>query len=110
MKGIFTWQERMALLFLVGVSFAGIIILGASQGRVPRMDLVQMNPVRLEVRLNSAAAPELASLPGIGPTLAQRIVEERQRHGFFLTLADLKRVKGVSRKTLDQIQGFVRFD
>ncbi|MBI3616422.1 MAG: helix-hairpin-helix domain-containing protein [Candidatus Omnitrophica bacterium] len=74
------------------------------------MSPAQDASVRLAVRVNTASAPEIAGLPGIGPTVAQRIVEDRQRHGHFLTLADLKRVKGVSRKTLNQLQGYVRFD
>ena len=110
LEGIFTRQERMALLLFLGVSLSGMVLLGWSRGRIPWMDPVQMNRVRLEVRVNSASAAELAGLPGIGPALAQRIVDDRQRRGFFLTLSDLKRVKGVSRKTLEQIQGCVRFD
>jgi len=110
LEGIFTRQERMALLFFIGVSFPGMVLMAWSRGRIPWMDPIQVNRVRLEVRVNSASAAELASLPGIGPALAQRIVEERRAHGYFLTPADLKRVKGVSRKTLEKLEGLVRFD
>lgn len=110
LEGIFTRQERLALLFLSAVSMGGLAVLGW-EGSIPWMNPMEVAPIRhLEVRVNSASAAELAGLPGIGPTLAQRIVEDRQRRGYFLTLADLKRVKGVSRKTLDRIQGYIRFD
>lgn len=110
LKGIFTRQERMALLFLGAVSVGGLAVLGW-KGKVPWMDPTQVAPVlRLQVRVNSAAASELAGLPGIGPALASRIVEDRRRRGYFLTLTDLKRVKGISRKTLERLEGLVRFD
>jgi len=64
----------------------------------------------LQVRVNSATAPELASLPGIGPKLAQRILDDRKMHGQYLVLADLRRVRGISPKTLDRLKGLVRFD
>ena len=122
-EGIFTRQERTALLFLAGVFLLGMGILSWRRA-VPWMDpaiaggsdarrrsaQAIAKPLQLQVRVNQAAAPELAALPGIGPVLARRIVADRQAHGCYLTLADLKRVKGVSRKTLGQIQGFVRFD
>jgi competence protein ComEA len=66
--------------------------------------------VRLEVHVNRADAAELASLPGIGPELARRIVEDRRRQGPYLTPKDLSRVKGVSTKVLARLNGLVRFD
>ncbi|MBI3332535.1 MAG: helix-hairpin-helix domain-containing protein [Candidatus Omnitrophica bacterium] len=96
----------MALWFLVGVSLLGLALLAWQRGRPPAPPPF----VRLSVRVNFADAAELAALPGIGPKLAQRIVEDRRRHGRYLTLADLKRVKGVTAKTLGRIQGSVRFD
>ena len=51
--------------------------------------------------VNRASAPELARLPGIGPTLAARIVEARP----FATLDDLARVPGLRRATLERVRG-----
>ncbi len=44
--------------------------------------------------LNRATAEELAVLPGIGPTAAQRIVEDRDEYGRFTSLEELGRVEG----------------
>ncbi|MBI3323395.1 MAG: helix-hairpin-helix domain-containing protein [Candidatus Omnitrophica bacterium] len=63
-----------------------------------------------QVRMNRAGPAELASLPGIGPVLAQRIVEDRHHRGFFLTVEDLGRVKGISPKVLKKLERMVRFD
>ncbi len=42
-----------------------------------------------------ADAAEIETVPGIGPVLAARIVEERRLHGPFGSLAGLRRVKGI---------------
>ena len=47
------------------------------------------------VDLNSATAAELDSLPGIGPVLAQRIVDHRTRNGPFRTVDELDDVPGI---------------
>jgi competence ComEA-like helix-hairpin-helix protein len=47
------------------------------------------------VALNRAGSIELALIPGVGPTLAQRIVVTRQTQGRFERFEDLQRVPGV---------------
>lgn len=57
-----------------------------------------------EVDLNRAESRELALLPGIGPVLAKRIVENRDRMGPFASVSDLTRVHGIGLKTLERIE------
>ena len=102
---LFTRQERMSLALAIGVSFVGILL-----AALPMPAAFHPAPAMLTVRLNAATAEELASLPGIGPVLAQRIVEDRSRHGRFVTLSDLSRVKGITAKILEKLKGSVRFD
>lgn len=64
----------------------------------------------LRVSINHAAAAELELLPGVGPVLAGRIVEERQAHGPFRSIEDLQRVRGIGAKTADKLRPFVTFD
>lgn len=59
------------------------------------------------VRINAATAGELEVLPGIGPALARRIVEERERGGPFREIGDLKRVKGIGPKLLDRLRDWI---
>lgn len=47
------------------------------------------------VNLNSATAEQLESLPGVGPVLAQRIVDWRQTHGGFRSVEQLREVSGI---------------
>lgn len=53
------------------------------------------------INVNRATAAELEELPGVGPVLAERIVEYRDDHGPFLTLADLAQVPGVGSAVVD---------
>ncbi len=57
------------------------------------------------INLNTASLAELDELPGIGPALAQRIVDYREKHGGFRTLDDLLDVPGIGPSKLDEIRG-----
>lgn len=60
------------------------------------------------VLLNSATLEELETLPGVGPTTAQRIIQWRQAHGRFNSLDDLKQVGGIGEKKLAKISPYLR--
>lgn len=47
------------------------------------------------VSMNRASAAEFELLPGVGPVLAERLVEDRARNGPYRSAADLARVRGV---------------
>ena len=106
LAGMFTRQERLALAFLIGVACLGMGVKWCRQ----RWPTPTPTLAWTEVSVNHADVPELIALPGIGPVLARRIAEDRQRLGPFLTLDDMARVKGVSPKTLGKLKGLVRFD
>ena len=61
------------------------------------------------VRINSASASELQSLPGVGPALAQRIIAERSR-GRFASAEDLLRVSGIGKAKLEKMCAYVEVD
>jgi competence protein ComEA len=54
--------------------------------------------------LNRATSGELERLPGIGPGLAARIVEARQRRGSFGSIDELRRVRGIGATTLARVR------
>ncbi len=60
------------------------------------------------VDLNSASQPLLARVAGIGPTLARRIVEQRNALKRFESREDVKKVRGLGAKTFEQCAGFLR--
>ena len=57
----------------------------------------------LQIAVNIAAAPELERLPGIGPVLAQRIVEYRELNGPFQAIEDLLEVEGIGPAKLESL-------
>lgn len=60
------------------------------------------------VPINSASAPELERLPGIGPVLAQNIVEHRERYGPFQRAEDLLEVEGIGPAKLESIRDLIQ--
>jgi uncharacterized protein len=60
------------------------------------------------VELNTASAPLLAHVAGVGPTLAKKIVKHREDHGAFATRAALLDVSGLGKRAFEQCAGFVR--
>ncbi|MFA6848868.1 MAG: helix-hairpin-helix domain-containing protein [Selenomonadaceae bacterium] len=71
------------------------------QIRVPEKAIAESAPGKAQekvdgkVNINMADSKALDSLPGIGPAMAQRIVDYRQTEGAFQTLEDLKKVRGI---------------
>lgn len=61
----------------------------------------------LLVNINSATQSELENLPGIGPTLAKRIIDYRSQYGFFDTIDDLKDVPGIGEAIFIEIKDLV---
>lgn len=53
--------------------------------------------------LNQATAEDLEQLPGIGPSMAYRIVQDREENGPFHKVADLSRVKGMGAATVKKL-------
>ncbi len=60
------------------------------------------------VELNTASAPLLERVSGVGPALAQAIVAWRDEHGAFKSREELKQVKGLGAKAFEQCAGFLR--
>jgi competence protein ComEA len=56
------------------------------------------------VNVNSATQAELEALPGIGPTLAEAIITERERRGGFRSVNELRDVRGIGEKRFADLQ------
>lgn len=59
------------------------------------------------VDLNAAGVAELDALPGIGPVLAQRIVDWRASNGRFASVDDLRQVEGIGPKKFEQLKALL---
>jgi len=56
------------------------------------------------ININLASRAELMDLPGIGPSLSERIVEHRARYGFFNRIEDIRNVSGIGETRFEAIR------
>jgi competence protein ComEA len=104
--------DQIAVAALVASALVAMVgwwvVHGGWRGRLIEIDRADPLAVHFEVDINSADWPELIQLPGIGPTLAKRIVESRQTAGPFADNDDLRRVRGIGPKTLEGLRPYLR--
>jgi competence protein ComEA len=60
-----------------------------------------------KVNLNTASVEQLTTLPGVGPKLAARIVEYRQKSGAFRSTQELMNVQGIGEKNFAKIEAWL---
>ncbi|MGI5394964.1 helix-hairpin-helix domain-containing protein [Streptomyces sp. CA-251251] len=60
------------------------------------------------VSLNTATADQLDTLPGVGPVLAQHIIDHRTRHGGFRSVDELREVNGIGERRFADLRNLVR--
>jgi len=63
-----------------------------------------------KLNINRASQEQLVYLPGIGPVLAQRIIEYREEKGSFHTLSELKEVPGIGEIKFEKIKEKITLD
>lgn len=65
---------------------------------------------RAPISINRASREELERLPGVGPALAARIVEHRERHGPFRRAEHLLVIRGISERRFRELRPFITAD
>ena len=122
----FTRNETTVLLFLIFSFIVGIGVwayryylaplpesLEAFKNHEPVIQRkeIQKTGIRdkgLSIFINDASQSELERLPGIGPVIAERIVEYRSKHGEFHTLEALMEVNGIGQKTYEKLKPYLK--
>lgn len=62
------------------------------------------------ININTAGTEQLEKLPGIGPSLAARIIEDRAKNGRFRKIQDLDRVRGIGPKLIEKMRPLIVFE
>jgi competence protein ComEA len=94
-------------LIVVGVTPPPGTAGGAQPGSPASSSSGGAAPAGGRVNLNTATLADLDSLPGVGPVLAQRILDHRERHGGFRTVADLRTVDGIGDSRYEELKNLV---
>lgn len=66
-----------------------------------------VKPPAGKININTATVAELDTLPGIGPAIAQRIVDYRAQNGAFKSSEELKKVRGIGDAMFEQVKELI---
>ena len=110
------WLRRGDRLFVGGLAGLGLVmptlywVRISSWGRTPiDIEHLPQAEYQYEIDINRASWVEWTQLPGIGETMARRIVAERETRPFE-SIDDLLRVRGLGRRRLDELRPFLRVE
>lgn len=72
-------------------------------------DIIVLYPIIEKlVSINQASSIELQELPGIGPSIAEKIINYRNEYGLFQKLEDIMRIKGIKNALFSKIKDLIR--
>src|SRR5579859_3420050 len=64
-------------------------------------------PPAAPINLNTATSDELQQVPGIGPVIAEKILQMRKAYGPFKSVDDLRAIKGIGPKRLEKMRKYL---
>ena len=86
---------RILMAAIAAVALSAPAMSAQSKAPAPKSTATAAAPVNL----NTATAEQLATIPGVGPKMAERIIDYRQKNGGFKKIEDLMNVSGVGEKS-----------
>jgi competence protein ComEA len=92
-----TFRRIATIGLAIAIAVAGSLGVALAETKAPAA----------KVNVNAATAQQLEELPGIGPALAKRIIEYRQKSGGFKSTQELLNVQGIGEKSLEKLQPHV---
>lgn len=112
-----TKQEKHVIIFLMATALLGIGILCYKNLRhQPKIEIIPSQRIDKEIKeskiinINTAAKDEIVRLKGIGPALAEVIIEYRALYGPFKNKEDIKNVKGIGTAKFEEIKDSIKIE
>lgn len=78
-----------------------------SEGSVESGAVKSVQSVSNKININSADSKTLETLPGIGSTRAQQIIDYREKQGGFKTIEEIKNIQGIGEKTFLKLKDLI---
>ena len=104
-------SDQISLFLIICFSFAALLFyyFGQSGDSAGMIDIETVEPVHVAfiVDINLATWPELSQLPGVGESLAKRIVKHREKHGLFANHEELIKISGIGQTKLQTMKPYL---
>lgn len=89
---------------VLGLLVIGLLLFSLRYWHGPARFASALESAQNKLDLNRASFKDLLRLPGIGPTLALRILDYREEHGQFNSIEELLNVKGIGPALLERLR------
>lgn len=70
--------------------------------------VIEKKQEQSKISINAANLNQLCSIPGVGPSTAQKIIDYREEHGPFQAIEDIQKVAGIKEKTYLKMKDYIR--
>ena len=90
---------RTLMAAILGIAVSAAVASAQNKATTSKAAATVTATATAPVNLNTATVEQLATIPGVGPKMAERIIDYRQKNGGFKKVEDLMNVSGVGEKS-----------
>ncbi|HDZ77216.1 MAG TPA: helix-hairpin-helix domain-containing protein [Candidatus Omnitrophica bacterium] len=107
-----TRQEKNTLLVVAAAALLGLVLsfLFKAAPSAGRIYAASFDTETSRININSAGKEQLITLPGIGPKIAEKIIDYREKEGKIYDIKELKQINGIGDKKIENMKPFLIID